>query len=64
MLTSNPEPIEETLAEAPVPVGTPREERGDLIRGVSEAATAHLKAIVDLAHDLETQAGWNFEIDI
>lgn len=51
------EPIEETLAEAPVPRGTPDEERRVLMRGVGQAMTAHMKALVDLAYDLEGQAG-------
>lgn len=52
----DPEAIEETLAEAPVPSGT--EEQSVLIRGVGDVMGAHLKALVDLAHDLEVQLGW------
>lgn len=51
----DPAPIEETLAEAPVPDGT--DDRSDLIHGVGEVMGAHLKAIVDMAYDLEIQAG-------
>lgn len=47
--------IAETLAEAPVPEGT--ENRSDLIHGVGWARGAHLQALVDMAYDLETQAG-------
>lgn len=53
----DPEPIEETLAEAPVPSGTGDEERSALMRGLGHAMTAHMKALVDLAYDLEGQAG-------
>lgn len=54
---SDPEEIEEALAEAPVPDGTGREERFDLMSGVTRALSAHLKALVDIAYDLEVQAG-------
>lgn len=50
-----PEEIEETLAEAPVPQATDEENRSDLMRGVGQAMTAHTKALVDIAYDLETQ---------
>jgi hypothetical protein len=53
---SDPEPIEESLAEAPVPATA--EERPDLLRGICEVMPAHLKALVDLAYDLEVRAGW------
>lgn len=52
---ADPAPIEETLAEAPVPTGT--EKRSELIHGVGEVMGAHLKALVDIAYDLEVQAG-------
>jgi hypothetical protein len=51
--------IQETLAEAPIPKASKGEKRRDLLRGVSHAITAHLKALADLAYDLETQAGWH-----
>ena len=54
---SNPDEIEEALAEAPVPAGTEDEERSDLMSGVVRALSAHLKALVDIAYDLEVQAG-------
>jgi hypothetical protein len=47
--------IEEALTEAPVPAGTPGEVRRDLMSGVFRAMTAHTKALVDIAYDLETQ---------
>lgn len=53
----DPQPIEETLAEAPIPAGTDEEQRDNLLSCVSHATTAHLKALVDMAYDLETQAG-------
>ena len=40
----DPEPIEETLAEAPVPAATEEEARSDLISGVGSAMTAHASA--------------------
>ncbi|MGN6816038.1 MAG: hypothetical protein ACTHK3_08135 [Solirubrobacterales bacterium] len=55
----NAEAIEETLAKAPVPLGT--EERSSLIRSVGKAMTAHSKALVDMAYDLEVQLGWHSE---
>jgi hypothetical protein len=51
---SDPTPIEETLAEAPVPAGT--EERGQLFRPIGEVIGAHTKALVDIAYDREMQA--------
>lgn len=54
---SDPAAIEETLAKAPVPAGT--EERGVLLPGVSKAMMAHVKALVDLAYDLEVKARWH-----
>jgi hypothetical protein len=50
-----PEAIEETLAESPVPAGTDEEDRSDLMQGVGQAMTAHTKALVDIAYDLEVQ---------
>lgn len=47
------ESIEEALAEAPVPAGTPGEDEDTLLEGVTHAMMAHLKAIVALARDLE-----------
>lgn len=59
---SEPAAIEETLAGAPVPNGT--EPRSDLLPAVTEVIAAHTKALVDIAYDLEIQAGlgsWNDE---
>jgi len=50
-----PDEIEETLAEAPVPAARDEEDRSDLMQGVGQAMTAHTKALVDIAYDLETQ---------
>jgi hypothetical protein len=61
---ADPTEIEETLANAPIPAATPGEERSSLMDGVFTAMVAHLKAIGLLAYDLETQPGFNFEIDI
>ena len=48
------EEIEEALAQAPVPAATEDEDRSDLMDGVGLAMTAHTKALVDIAYDLET----------
>lgn len=56
---SDIEPIEEALAEAPIPAATPAEDRSALMRGVIEALFAHTKALAGIAHDLEvTAAQW------
>lgn len=52
---AEPDGIEETLAGAPVPAGTEEEDRSDLMEGVCDAMTAHTKALVDIAYDLEMQ---------
>jgi len=59
-----PEEIEEALAEAPVPAGTDDEERSDLMKGVSLAMSAHTKALVDIAYDLEVQIRALFKAEI
>jgi hypothetical protein len=50
-----PEPIEEMLAEAPVPEGSEEEEDREVTVGVGQAMTAHVQAIVDIAHDLDNR---------
>lgn len=50
-----PDEIEEALSEAPVPPATDEEDRSDLMQGVGQAMTAHTKALVDIAYDLEQQ---------
>lgn len=56
---SDPEPIEEALAEAPVPAAPPEEDRSELMRAVVEALFAHTKALAGIAYDLEmTARGW------
>ena len=52
---AEPDEIEETLAEAPVPPATDEEDRSDLMQGVGQAMTAHTKVLVDIAYDLEMQ---------
>jgi len=54
---ADPEPIEETLAEAPIPTGAKGEDRSNLISGVGCAMSAHMKALVDIAYHLEIQVG-------
>jgi hypothetical protein len=48
------EEIEAVLAKAPVPAGAEDEDRSDLMDGVGLAMSAHTKALVDIAYDLET----------
>lgn len=50
---SDPEMIDETLAEAPVPSAAPGEDRSALMSGVVRALLAHTKALADIAYDLE-----------
>lgn len=50
-----PEPIEEMLAEAPVPEGEEGEEDSEVIAGVGRAMTAHMQALADIAHDLDVR---------
>lgn len=54
---SDPEPIEEGLAEAPVPAGAEEEDQDDFMSGVVAALSAHTKALVDIAYDLEVKFG-------
>lgn len=54
---SDPEEIEEVLADAPVPAGTDAETRSELFDGVSQVLTAHTKALAGIAYDLEMQVG-------
>lgn len=56
---SDPEPIEVSLAEAPIPAASPSEDRSELMRAVLEALFAHTKALAAIAYDLEmTARGW------
>jgi hypothetical protein len=43
------EPLERVLAESPVPKGTDDE----ITKGVGHAMTAHVQALLDIAHDLD-----------
>jgi hypothetical protein len=61
---SDPEMIDETLAEAPVPTATPDEDRSALMSGVVHALLAHTKALADIAYDLEMTAGRSQEEQI
>jgi len=47
------EPLEEVLAEAPVPGGADDESDGEIGQGVGHAITAHVQALLDIAHDLD-----------
>lgn len=53
------EPIWAALAEASVPDASGASQQ-ELIKGVSEAMIAHLRALVGIAHDLESQIGIPF----
>jgi len=50
---TEPEPIEELLAGAPIPEGGEDELDSELFHGVGEATGAHMQALVDIAHDLD-----------
>ena len=54
---AEPEEIEDILSAAPVPAGTEEEDRSALMSGVVDALSAHTKALVDIAYDLERQLG-------
>jgi len=60
---ADPESIEEALAEAPVPAASEDEDRSDLMSGVGAVMGAHMKALVDIAYDLETQVGKFIDLD-
>lgn len=47
------EPLERLLAESPVPKGTGDEPDGEITKGVGQAMTAHVQALLDIAHDLD-----------
>lgn len=47
------EPLEQVLAESPVPEGTDGESDREINRGVGHAMTAHTQALLDIAHDLD-----------
>jgi hypothetical protein len=51
---SDPASIEDALAEAPVPAVT--QQRSELLPAVGEVMSAHMKALVDIAYDLEVQS--------
>jgi hypothetical protein len=52
----DPEAIEAVLAEAPVPTDDPVEPDEKPITPVSDASLAHIKALVEIALDIEAQA--------
>lgn len=47
------EPLEQALAESPVPQGTDDESDSEITQGVGHAITAHVQALLDIAHDLD-----------
>jgi hypothetical protein len=47
------EPLEQVLAEAPIPEGSEDESDGEITQGVGRAMTAHVQALLDIAHDLD-----------
>jgi hypothetical protein len=47
------EPLERILAESPVPKGTGDESDSEITQGVGHAITAHVQALLDIAHDLD-----------
>lgn len=47
------EPLERLLAESPVPEGTDDEPDSEITQGVGHAMTAHVQALLDIAHDLD-----------
>jgi hypothetical protein len=46
-------PLEQVFAESPVPRGTDDESDGEITQGVGRAMTAHVQALLDIAHDLD-----------
>jgi hypothetical protein len=49
------EPIEELLAEAPIPEGGEDESDRELIHAVGEVIGAHMQALVEIARDLDAR---------
>jgi hypothetical protein len=47
------EPLEQVLAESPVPLGTDDESDSEITQGVGRAMVAHVQALLDIAHDLD-----------
>jgi hypothetical protein len=47
------EPLERILAESPVPEGSDDESDSEITQGVGHAMTAHVQALLDIAHDLD-----------
>jgi hypothetical protein len=47
------EPLEQLLAESPVPEETDDESDSEITQGVGHAMTAHVQALLDIAHDLD-----------
>jgi hypothetical protein len=47
------EPLEQVLAESPVPAGSDDESDSEITKGVGHAMTAHVQALLDIAHDLD-----------
>ncbi len=57
------EPLEEVLAEAPVPKGDDEEADSEITSGVGRAMTAHTQALLDIAHDLDKRLREMFDPD-
>lgn len=51
----DPTSIDKALAKAPLPLDRSEESGSDLLRKVADVLTAHLKALADIAYDLETR---------
>jgi hypothetical protein len=47
------EPLEQVLADSPIPKGDDDEADGEITQGVGQAMTAHVQALLDIAHDLD-----------
>jgi hypothetical protein len=52
---SEPDPILELLADAPIPQAGEEESDSELTQGVAEATRAHMEALVEIARDLDQQ---------
>lgn len=57
------EEIEAALSDAPVPSGHESQERDQTMQGVFDALAAHMKALADIAHDLEVNHGVSIDFE-
>jgi hypothetical protein len=60
---ADPERVEEALEEASPPPGTKDETQSELIDGVGKTMSAHMRALVAIAYDLEAQMGCRLILD-